>query len=349
MIPYLDQLADWFESRSLEISAEKSTATVFTTFSNEVSIELPITIKGKKVPTVKHPKILGVTFDSMLNFGQHAANTKSKVSKRNNVLKCLAGTSWGKSKEILVNTYKAIGRSVLNYAAPVWTPCLSKTNWEELETAQTAALRTATGCVKMAPTSHLYQETRMLPVKEHNTMLSDQYLYAMHQPDHPNHHLLHQDRQKRQMRLNIIDFKPHLQEHIKDGVRTEPNYKTGLKMIHDNAHRDNFENLPVNKVLNEIPPKVNFQEERLLTRSVRSTLSQLRSGYSSFLYSYLHRINSRPDNLCPDCKLAEHTTHHVFNCTRRLNRGNLTPIDLWYNPKMCAEFLGLMEDLDPDG
>ena len=348
MIPYLDQLANWFQSRRLEISPEKSTATVFTTFSNEVSTILPITIQGKDVPTDKHPKILGVTFDGMLNFGQHAINTKTKVSKRNNVLKCLAGTNWGKSKETLVNTYKAIGRSVMNYAAPVWTPSLSKTNWEELETAQTAALRTATGCVKMAPTSHLYQENHMLPVKEHSVMLTDQFLYAMHQPEHPNHHLLHQDQRQRQMRQNISDFKPHLQPHVRDGARIEPNYKTGLKKIHDDAHRRHELSLPVNRVLNTLPPSINIKEEKELSKSIRSTLSQLRSGYSSYLNTYLHRINKRPDDLCPDCNLEEHTTPHLFQCRRRPNIDNLTPADLWHQPKKCAEFLGLM-DLAPDG
>ncbi len=76
--------------------------------------------QGKTVPTVKHPKILGVTFDNMNNFGKHAANTKQKMSQRTNVLKCLAGTTWGKSKEIIVNTYKAIDpvNKVLNTRPP---------------------------------------------------------------------------------------------------------------------------------------------------------------------------------------------------------------------------------------
>ncbi len=55
-------------------------------------------------------------------------------------------------EEIIVKTYKAIGRSVINYAAPVWTPSLSKTNRNGLETTQNAVLRVATGCVKMIAT-----------------------------------------------------------------------------------------------------------------------------------------------------------------------------------------------------
>ncbi len=73
-----------------------------------MSTSLPITIKGKDVPAVKHPTILGVTFDPMHNFGKHAINTKKKVTQRKNVLKCLEGTDWGKSKETIVNNFSAV-------------------------------------------------------------------------------------------------------------------------------------------------------------------------------------------------------------------------------------------------
>ena len=51
---YLDTLCSWFRDRNLEISAPKSSATLFTTFSNELSTDLPIYIDGAKIP--KTPK-----------------------------------------------------------------------------------------------------------------------------------------------------------------------------------------------------------------------------------------------------------------------------------------------------
>ena len=48
-------------------------------------------------------------------------NVANRVSKRNNVLKALAGTNWGQQKETLLLTYKGLGRSIGNYAAPVWS------------------------------------------------------------------------------------------------------------------------------------------------------------------------------------------------------------------------------------
>ncbi len=94
---YLDQLSNWFKDCSIEISTQKSMATVLTIFRNECKTTLRSSIKGNLVWTVKHPKILCVTYDTMHNFGQHAATIKSKVSKCNNMLKCLAQTKWRKS------------------------------------------------------------------------------------------------------------------------------------------------------------------------------------------------------------------------------------------------------------
>ena len=136
---YLAKLHDFFLERNLFISPAKSTATIFTTCTQEVNTQLDITINGDKVPTIKNPKILGVYLDPLLTFGHHTKHMKDRVGKRNNILKALTGTSWGKDKETIVITYKAIERSIINYCAPIWSPTLSPTNWEELQQAQNPA------------------------------------------------------------------------------------------------------------------------------------------------------------------------------------------------------------------
>ena len=45
-----------------------------------------------------------------------------------NLLIALAGTNWGQQKETLLLTYKALGRSIANYAAPVWNTNASDTS-----------------------------------------------------------------------------------------------------------------------------------------------------------------------------------------------------------------------------
>ena len=47
-------------------------------------------------------------------------------------------------------TYKASGRSIINYAAPVWSTNLRDTNYRNMQYTQNEALKIATGCHKMS-------------------------------------------------------------------------------------------------------------------------------------------------------------------------------------------------------
>ena len=66
--------------------------------------------------------MLGLIFDPMHRFVKHASAVQDKVRKRNNTLNFLAGSTWGKDKQLLVATYEATCRAILNYAASVWSP-----------------------------------------------------------------------------------------------------------------------------------------------------------------------------------------------------------------------------------
>ena len=139
------------------------------------------------MPTVEDPKILGARLDPLLTFKNQVKDMKDKVKSRNNILKALAGSTWGKDKEVLATTYSAIGKSVLNYCAPIWTPTLSDSSWADLQAAQNGALRVITGCTKMTDISHLHAKTKSMPVRDHSEMLSKQFLLKTTHPDLPNH------------------------------------------------------------------------------------------------------------------------------------------------------------------
>ena len=96
-------------------------------------------------------------------------------------MEALAGPDWGKDKETIANTYKAIGRSQLYYFCQIWTPTQSNTSWSRLQTAQNAALRTATGCHRMTDIDHLHNETKIMRCCE----LSKQFILATQKPGHP--------------------------------------------------------------------------------------------------------------------------------------------------------------------
>ena len=143
------------------------------------------------LPHKKKSKVLGVTLGTHLTFTQHCNNIAAKVQQRINVLIALAGSTWGCDKETLLTTYQAIGRSILSYCCPVWTPLLKDTIWSRLQLAQCSALIITTCCLKMANVAELHEEARELPVRQHNELISQQFAISCHLPQHPCHQLCH--------------------------------------------------------------------------------------------------------------------------------------------------------------
>ena len=342
---YLNTLDNWFKERNLFISAPKSTATIFTTAPGEVNTELPIFINDNKVPTVKQPKILGVTFDNLHTFRHHADNVKTKVHSRNNILKALAGTSWGKDKEVLIPTYKAIGQSIINYCSPIWSPSVCDSKWQELQAAQNAALRTALGCVKMTSQDHLHSESKMMPVKDHCEMLSRQFLLNTQQDTHPNTINLNHRAPRKMKNTLVTEHGKYIKKLTKNNNHTGQNHKKLLKKIHTDSVARTISNQAVNPVLNTPAPAID-DSERKLPRKARTKLSQLRSGYSSMLNSYLSRIRNDVQDICPDCQLEPHTSKHLFNCVAKPT--DLKVRDLWTKPVEAARFLGLLDGREFD-
>ena len=121
------------------------------------------------------PKIQGVYLDTFFSFNNHCVQVANRVDKRHNVLKALPGTNWGQQKETLLMTYKALGRSIANYATPVWSTNASESNIGKIQRAKNE-LRIITGSHKMSNIDHLHSKTKMLQVEDHLNLLSAQYL-----------------------------------------------------------------------------------------------------------------------------------------------------------------------------
>ena len=137
---YLEEITAYLKDNSLLISAPKSSVTLLTPDTHQAKIHPNIFIENSHMPLVKCPRILGVYLDPSLSFNKHSQYVAERVSGRNNILKALAGTSWGQQKETLLITYKAVGRSIINYAAPVWSPNLHDTNYRKIQYTQNGAL-----------------------------------------------------------------------------------------------------------------------------------------------------------------------------------------------------------------
>ena len=69
----------------------------------------------------------------------------------------------------------------------IWSTNASDSSFKKIQTAQNAALRTATGAHKMASIDHLDQEYLTLRVKDHSDMFSAQYPVNCLEEDHISH------------------------------------------------------------------------------------------------------------------------------------------------------------------
>ena len=335
---YVPKVIDFLSERELTVSPEKSTVTLFTPDTKEYKIHPQVKINNILVKLEHEPKLLGVTYDTMLTFSKHIKNISSTANTKINMLKSLCGTDWGQDKETMTMTYKAIARSAMEYACPIWSPIISDSNWEKLQISQNKALKVITGNLKIAPFQHIHQETKVLPIKEHCMMKTKQFLLTCHLPEHPgNKHVEKQLPIRKHLKPTIQNFRSSIEEHLPINA---DNRKAKLKAIHTKEVKNTLDNLPPNNVLGRAPPEVNKAELKL-SRHVRSQLSQLRSGYSRRLNSYLTRLDNTVEDKCPNCSYIPHDTAHLFNCPD--DPTTLTVLSLWTKPKQAAEFLKLDE------
>ena len=128
-------------------------------------------------------------------------------------------------------TYKPVGRSIINYAAPVWNTNLRDTNYRNIQYTQNEALRSATGCHRMSSVDHIQVEAKMLKVMEHSELLSAQYLARCLGPGNIWHSITTKDTLKRRMKETLL---------IRHRNTVEPmilanNRKATLQAIHTDA------------------------------------------------------------------------------------------------------------------
>ena len=146
---YLGEVSIYLKDNSLLIYTPKSTVMLFTPDKHQFQMHPNIALEDTHLPLERSPKILGVIMDPSSSFHKHCNYVSDRIDKRNNMLKALAGSSWGQDKETLLLTYNALWKSITSYAAPVWSTNTSDSSFKKIQTAQNAALRTATGAHKM--------------------------------------------------------------------------------------------------------------------------------------------------------------------------------------------------------
>ena len=151
-------------------------------------------------------------------------------------------------------TYKAVGRSIINYPAPVWSPNLHDANYIKIQYTE----RSSEDRHWLSLDRHL---TQKLKVKEHTELLSAPYLDRCLEPDNVCHSITTKVTPKRQMKE--ILFTRHL--NTGEPMMIANNGKTTLHADAVNKDVKSHEN---NVVLDGRPPPISNSEKEL-TRKER--------------------------------------------------------------------------------
>lgn len=138
---YLDKLEWWTSLWRLCLAPHKCAQVIFSKAASTAHDDLDLNIYGQKIPYDPSPKFLGIIFDPRLKFDKHLELMKEKVKDRTNVLKVLSyDKHWALGTNFLVNIYKVLVRSVMDYSNTITGAC-SKNFIDASEVLQNNALR----------------------------------------------------------------------------------------------------------------------------------------------------------------------------------------------------------------
>ena len=263
---------DWTKQNQLILNAAKTTTTL-TPDPAEYNTTLTLQINNTTLPTNKEPKILGLTLDHKL-----------KAKQTMHIMKALTTTHWGKSKETLNITYKAITRPILEYASTIWSPIISNTNMNKLQTIQNSALRTITGCTLDTNTHHLHTETKILLIDTHMKLHGSQLRQQAQDPEHTLHQLTTQEPPpslKKQTIFHNNNYTTNID--TPPDTKTQETIRANTAQIHAQIVSNHMQAIPHNKILNTTAPEIS-KTEQALPHYTRRLLAQLRTNKSPIIH-----------------------------------------------------------------
>ena len=112
--------------------------------------------------------------DKKLTFIPHIKKLKAKCQKALNLLRVVAHTDWGADRKILLNLYRTIVRSKLDYGCIVYGSA-RPSYLKILDTIHHQGIRLALGAFRTSPADSLLVEANEPPLKDRREKLSLQF------------------------------------------------------------------------------------------------------------------------------------------------------------------------------
>ena len=146
-----------------------------------------LTLYGNPIKIVPETKFLGLIFDNKLSFLPHIKMLKAKCLKALDILKVVSSTDWGADRTILLNLYRSLVRSKLDYGSIVYGSA-RKSYTQILDAVHHQGLRLCLGAFKTSPIESLYVEANEPSLTNRRIKLSLQYITKLKaHPSNPAH------------------------------------------------------------------------------------------------------------------------------------------------------------------
>lgn len=180
----LDNLQNWAELNGFKFSFNKTEYQILSRkhIPNE---DLNLRLYNNKINKSLNLKILGLTFDNKLNWKFHISELKNKCRSKLNIIKALAAKTWGADKRVLLNTYKSLILSRLDYGSIIYD---SSRFTSTLDPLHHTALKLAIGAYHTSPTLSVLAESCEIPLYLRRKKLClEYYSKIMANPENPTH------------------------------------------------------------------------------------------------------------------------------------------------------------------
>lgn len=159
----------YFNELKLNINSSKSSAMIFGD-----NTHVNIVYNNELIPVVSEKKFLGVIFDVKLKFINHINYIIKNSMRGINILRSLAGTSWGSDPKILTTLYKSLVRSHFDYSCLAYLSA-SVTVLKKLDIIQNMALRIISGAMRTTPINSMEVETCIEPLAIRRLHLAERF------------------------------------------------------------------------------------------------------------------------------------------------------------------------------
>jgi hypothetical protein len=179
-----EQVESWATLNNMELNAEK-TKELIISFGRKAPDMPAVTINNTSIERVSSSKLLGLILNNKLTWEDQIEHMCAKASQRMYFLVLLKRA--GRPPDDILDVYKSIIRSMLEYACEIWHPSLTKQQSNMLEHLQKRALKIV--CPAMSYHEAL-EAFKLMTLFDRREKRCGDFFKTIEDPSHKLHYLL---------------------------------------------------------------------------------------------------------------------------------------------------------------